>query len=104
MEQSKAIKKVWHKSEIVELLNNTPRAVEKAMLALYERQTMDEKASATTNHHNRQGFSGWTARSGTYYARYVNHGGMLTGKHLEKARKIAIHHAIQLTNIANKKL
>lgn len=94
-------KRVWTRTEIENLLTTNNRAVEKAMVAIYERQTADEKASETTNHNNNVGFSGNTARKGTYYAKWVLSGRRLTHHHLDKARQIALHHAGQLTKIAN---
>jgi hypothetical protein len=93
--------KTWTRTEIEALINTNDRAVERAMVAIWERQTRDEQATETTRHHNGIGFSGWTAKSGTYYANWVRSGRSLSGKHLAKARKIALHHAGQLTRIAN---
>ena len=74
----------------------------KALVRIYqENQTADEQVSQTTTHDNGIGFSGWTAKSGTYFANWVRSGRSLSGKHLAKARKIALHHAGQLTRIAN---
>ena len=50
---------------------------------------------------NGMGFASWGARNGTYYANWIKSGKHLSGKHLEKARKMAMYHAGQLTNIAN---
>ena len=93
--------KTWTRTEIEEMINGNDRAVERAMVAIWERQTADEQATQTTNHHNGRGFCGWAARSGTYYAEWVRGGRRLTGKHLVKARKIALPHAGQLTDFAN---
>jgi hypothetical protein len=93
--------KTWTRTEIEALINSNDRAVERAMVAIWERQTRDEQATETTRHHNGIGFSGWTAKSGTYFANWVRSGRSLTGKHLAKARKIALHHAGQLTRLAN---
>jgi hypothetical protein len=93
--------KTWTRTEIEALINTNDRAVERAMVAIWERQTRDEQATETNRHHNGIGFSGWTAKSGTYFANWVRSGRSLSGKHLAKARKIALHHAGQLTRIAN---
>lgn len=93
--------KIWTREDIVELLRNNDRAVEKAMVAIWSYQTNAEQAQGTTLLNNGVGFCGWSAKSGTYYARWVNSGRNLTGRHLDKARKIAIHHAGQLARIAN---
>lgn len=91
----------WTREAIETLINTNPLAVERAMVAIWKRQTADERVSDTTRHSNGIGFSGWTARSGSYYAKWVEGGRHLTGKHLDKARRIALHHAGQLTRIAN---
>ena len=93
--------KTWTRTEIETLINTSDRAVERAMVAIWKRQTEDEQDYRVTRHHNGIGFSGWTARSGSYYAQWVQLGRTLSGKHLAKARKIALHHAGQLTRIAN---
>jgi hypothetical protein len=93
--------KTWTRTEIETLINTNDRAVERAMVAIWERQTRDEQTTEMTRHHNGIGFSGWTAKSGTYFANWVRSGRALSGKHLAKARKIALHHAGQLTRIAN---
>ena len=93
--------KTWTRTEIETLINTNDRAVERAMVAIWERQTADEQETQGTRHHNGRGFAAWSARSGTYYANWVRSGRHLTGKHLAKARKIALHHAGQLTDFAN---
>ena len=100
---SNEAKKVWTRGEIEDMLRTNDRAVERAMVAIWERQTADEQATQTVRHHNNRGFAGWTARSGTYYAGWVRGGRRLSGKHLDKARRIALHHAGQLTDFANGK-
>jgi hypothetical protein len=93
--------KTWTRTEIEEMINGNDRAVERAMVAIWERQTADEQETQDTRHHNGRGFAAWSARSGTYFAEWVRSGRRLTGKHLVKARKIALYHAGQLTDFAN---
>jgi len=93
--------KTWTRTEIEAMINGNDRAVERAMVAIWERQTTDEQETQGTRHHNGRGFAAWSARSGTYFAEWVRSGRRLTGKHLAKARKIALHHAGQLTDFAN---
>jgi hypothetical protein len=90
-------------AQIIAVLNSNPKAVERAMVVLYDRQTADEKATSTTRHHNQRGFSGSTDKRGTYYARWVLGGRRLTGHHLDKARQIALKHRRQLVEEANLK-
>jgi hypothetical protein len=90
-------------SQIVTLLNSNPKAVERAMIVIYDRQTVDEKASSTTRHSNNRGFSACTDKRGSYFARWVLSGRSLTGHHLDKARKIALYHRKQLLEAAKEK-
>lgn len=93
--------KTWTRSEIENLVSTNDLAVERAMVALLSRQTEDEKVQGTVNHNNHKGFAASNSRKGTYFAKWVQSGRHLTGAHLEKARKIALFHAGQLTDIAN---
>lgn len=91
----------WTREAIEEKLSTQDRWVERAMVALWERQTADEQISQTASHHNGRGFAGWSSRSGSYYAEWVRSGRRLSGKHLVAARRIALYHSGQLTAIAN---
>jgi hypothetical protein len=86
----------WNKERIVSLLQTNNRAVEKAIVAIYHRQTLDEQSTQETKHANGIGFTGAHARLGTYYARWILEGNCLTGKHLEKARAMSLHYTAQL--------
>ena len=90
-------KKVWNRGEIEALILRSDLAVEHAMVAIWERQTANEQVVKD----NGMGFASGGARNGTYYANWIKSGKHLSGKHLEKARKMAMYHAGQLTNIAN---
>lgn len=95
--------KVWTRDEITTMLNTSTHAVERAMVALWELQEEDERADGNTRHHNGRGFAHSTVGSGTYFANWVRSGRRLTGRHLAKARRIALFHAGQLTAMANMK-
>ena len=90
--------------QIKNLLQNNDIAVNRAMVALYNEQTESEKSCNQTNESNGRGFSYRTAPKGTYYAKWVLSGKSLSGYHLDNARKIALFHAKQLTNLANENL
>jgi hypothetical protein len=94
--------KTWTRDEINDILKSNPRAVERAMVRLFELQTESEKESSTTRNNNGVGFSSYAASSGSYYARWVISGRQLSGKHLETALKIALRHSRQLVDHANK--
>jgi hypothetical protein len=91
------------KLAIIALLIRNPLAVEAAMVALYQRQTEDERSSKTTKHSNGRGFNYHHAQRGSYYARWVQGGRHLTGHHLNSAREMAIFYARQLGEIAEEK-
>lgn len=92
---------MWNEAKIETLLHANDRAVERAIVAIYDRQTQDEKASSDTRHNNARGFRADHASKGSYYARWVLGGRRLSGHHLENARKIALHYRKQLAEIAN---
>lgn len=93
--------KVWTKDEIKVMLATNDVAVERAVVAIYNRQTRDEQNAEETKHKNGVGFSGCHGHMGSYYAQWVLVGKRLTGRHADKARKMALHYVGQLTDIAN---
>lgn len=86
------------------LLTMNDRAVERAILAIYNRQTYDEQVSSDTKHSNGIGFSGADARLGTYYAKWILSGKNLSGNHLDNARMMSHKYVRQLCEIATAKL
>lgn len=93
--------KLWTRPMIDSLLRTNPKAVERAMVVLFNRQTRAEQSTESTNVLNQRGFSAFNAKTGSYYVKWVMSGRHLTGMHLEKARKIAIRHSKQLVEEAN---
>lgn len=94
---------MWDKDSIQRLLAENDRAVARAVVAIYNAQTEQEKSSETTHKANGVGFNQADARRGTYYADYVNRTGRLTGRHLEIARKMMMKYWRQLADVANAK-
>jgi hypothetical protein len=94
---------MWTKESIVALLDRSDVAVERAILAIYRRQTLDEQSSSETKHRNGIGFSGAHAPLGTYYAKWILSGRRLSGKHLVKARNMTKHYVAQLLQEAESK-
>lgn len=92
---------VWNEAKIAKLLNTNDQAVGRAIIAIYDRQTQDEKATSNTRHTNGRGFRANHASKGSYYARWCLGGRKLTGHHLDNARKIALHYVRQLAEVAN---
>lgn len=94
--------RTWTREEVDSLLRRNDLAVERAMIALFHRQTRDEQHTSHTRHDNGVGFSAAYASKGSYYARWVLAGRRLTRHHLERARKIALLHSKQLVQEANR--
>lgn len=87
------------------LLLSNNRAVERALVALYHRQTSSEQASEQTIDHNGRGFTAGDAEYMTAWAKQVLAGrqlGMGQVKYLRTGRRI-MKYAGQLADIANSK-
>lgn len=93
--------RVWTEEEIVELLEKSDKAVVRAVIAIYQRQTADEQTIKDTKYRNNVGFSAADAKTLSYYAQYALKTGKLTGKFLDKARTRIIKYRKQLLEIAN---
>jgi len=63
--------KVWTEEEIVAMVTGNETAAMRGILAIWKRQTEDEKASHTTRHDNTVGFSQADAGHGTSMARWM---------------------------------
>jgi len=108
---------------IILLLNSNDGAVGRAMVVLLSRETSDERAQGATIERNSIGFSAFTRSTGTYIAKWVlgvssnasqrevevamtrllasnGTGRAVTGRFLDKARKIALTHRGQLLEVA----
>lgn len=74
-------------TDIVKLLETNDKAVARALVVLYERQTADEKVSEHTKHHNNRGFRPCHARMGTSMAKFYLARGYLSPKQIAYWRK-----------------
>jgi hypothetical protein len=90
----------WTLDAVRELLDRSDKAVERAVVAIYRRQTEDEQAQHQTRWNNGIGFAACHARLGSYYAKWILSGRHLSGVHVERARKMVRHYAGQLHQIA----
>ena len=90
----------WTPEAIKLLLERNPQAVERAVVAIYQRQTDDERERDETRHDNGVGFNAFHAHLGSYYARWILSGRRLSGHHLDKARRMMRRYVGQLTEIA----
>lgn len=93
--------KIWTTDEIVTLIQSNDKAVAKAVIAIYNRQTADEKMIENTTHSNGVGFNASDVRYLSYIAKYCERNQALTGKHLDKARQKILKYRRQLVEIAN---
>ena len=91
----------YQKEDILGLLDRNPLAVERALIAIYKRQTHEEQQADRTKAHNKVGFSSVHARYGSYLAKWLMSGRHLSNKHVDRARTLAKHYWRQLAEIAN---
>lgn len=98
------------KESIVTLLKTRDVAVARALVALKNRQTLDEQATDTTTHRNGMGFRPCDAYMGTEMAKFYESKGFLTERQLSfwrsptKSGKMRIEiYANQLLSIAKAK-
>jgi len=102
----------YTKDEIKALLMTSDKAVERAILAIYARQTQEEKNARTTNRHNAVGFSQAHVRFGSWCAGLIQRelrmgkveGTILRPDTLAKARRFMTKYSRQLAEVANAKL
>lgn len=90
----------WNKDAIQSLLECNDRAVCKALVAIYERQTEHEKCIGQTKEHNGVGFSAFDAEFLSSLAEQVKTRGTLSPRQLELARKKIKSYWRQLLEIA----
>lgn len=93
----------WTEKQITDLLDTNDRAVERAIVAIYERQTADEKQAEHTRHDNTVGFRQNHAKRMSYYARLIKMGKHLYPSQLALSRGWMKMYRRQLADIANKK-
>lgn len=72
--------KRWTKEDIIELLAKNDKAIAKALVRLYERQTADEQDTQNTRYRNGKGFRPCHARMGTSVAEFFKRNGYITSK------------------------
>ena len=97
-------KKVWTRAEIEEKITKDQAWLERAILALYEYQTLDERKAEISVEENNVGFNKPDAGRLSYYAKWIMNGKHLSGPHIEIARNKIQKYCGQLTKIANNKV
>lgn len=100
----------WTQDRIQNLLRTNDLAVERAVVAIYDRQTQDEKRDSDTKHDNFRGFRSNHASTMSFYARIILKGWKqpngkkrvhLNSVKLAKARAWMMQYHRQLCEIAN---
>lgn len=98
---TKKPKPEWDKDRILALLDSNDRAVERALLAIYHRQTKDEREAKDTIEHNGVGFNAFDARTLTVNAEYLLKFGSLSPGRLSLVHDRIRKYASQLASMAN---
>jgi hypothetical protein len=70
----------WTKEKIINLLHTNDKAVGRALMRLYERQTFDEREAKDVKYKNGMGFRPCHARVGVEMAEFFKKQGYLTEK------------------------
>lgn len=94
-------KRVWRKDEITTLLNTNDGFLCRAVVKIYERQTLDEQSNDTTSNNNGIGFNGIDAFILSRFAKFFADKKYLSPKQIVVARRKMLKYAKQLTTIAN---
>lgn len=90
----------WSKEAIQTMLATNDKAVCRALVAIYSRQTEHEKCIGQTKEHNGVGFSAFDAEFLSSLAEQVKTRGTLSPRQLELARKKVKSYWRQLLEIA----
>ena len=93
---------MYSKEQIKEKILSDQRWLERSVVAIYRLQTVSEQNHDSTELKNGVGFSGAHAHVCSYMAKWILKGNHLSGKYLDKAKKIMPHYTKQLERIANK--
>ena len=93
--------KVWTAGEIKANLQVSKKWVERAVVAIYNKQTEDEKVTEATKKSNGVGYNQVDAKFMSSLAEGIKKYGGLTPKQLVHARKKIIKYGGQLNRIAN---
>lgn len=91
------------REEVTHLLRTNDRAVERALVVLFQRQTADEQAAHDTRHTNGVGFNATDAKFGSNLAQKVLKGWKLTPAQISSARRMIIKYGGQLVAAAEEK-
>jgi hypothetical protein len=94
---------MYTKELIKEQLSTNPKWIERGLVVLYQRQTLDEQRSGNTIVDNKMGFNGSDSRYLSYCAKWVLGGNTLNEKHLKKCGKMLPKYWKQIMDIIKSK-
>jgi hypothetical protein len=92
-------KSAWKKGDVLALLERSDRAVERAVMAIYSRQTDKERLRERTEQRNGCGFSKFDAHILSSFAVSITRYGHLTRNQLAVARPRIMRYHRQLVEI-----
>ena len=90
----------WDKDQIIHMLETNDKAVARALIRIYERQTSSEQAEHTARENNNRGFNKADAPALTSIAQKLLHYGSLTPNQLKYVRRRITKYWRQLLEIA----
>jgi hypothetical protein len=93
----------YDKDYLKEKILNNQDWLERAIVAIYERQTRDEKYEENVKYNNNKCFTHSDAKRGSYYAKWILSKKHLTGIHVEKAKKMIQKYISQLVKVIKEK-
>jgi len=96
--------KIWTVEEIKDKVLTNDKWLERAILAIYNKQTEDEKQTEDTRYDNKVGFSGAHATIMSSFAKQLLKGYKLSPKQKAIALKVMPKYSKQLAKIANKEI
>jgi negative regulator of sigma E activity len=88
------------KAQIQKLIDTDDKAVARAVVRIYQRQTASEQRAEHTHLNNSIGFNAPDAKYLTFAAKYVLRNGALTGEHIDRVRAKIRRYWKQLAEIA----
>ena len=95
---------LWTKEIIKHQIETNQKWLERAIVAIYKKQTISEQKIEHSIEYNNKGFSGPDSKRLSYYAKWILSGKHLTGEHLITAKAKMLKYSKQLEKIANRKI
>ena len=90
---------IWTKERVRKELKRNPKAVTRGILALYDRQTDDERVNRATSSSNGMGFNSHDAAFLSSLAMQIYKKGFLTEEQLKKGRESMLKYSGQIARM-----